>query len=91
MLILLFPLEGWDVAEGAVQSRCVLYQLIHLKIARRASARKRTRTTLHYAHRQPDDEPGLWLPDGVAWAAGAGRSWLKHLDGAAVCIERIDP
>jgi len=56
-----------------------------------ATSLKHTRTTLHYAHRQPHDEPGLWLPDGVAWAVGAGGRWLKHLDGATVCIERIDP
>ena len=29
--------------------------------------------SLRYEHRQPFEEPGLWLPDGFAWAAGAGR------------------
>ena len=46
---------------------------------------------LRYEHRQPYEEPGLWLPDAFAWAAGAGRDWQKRLDQIAVPVTRIGP
>jgi hypothetical protein len=46
---------------------------------------------LRYDHRQPFEEPGLWLPDGFAWAAGAGREWRQRLEEIGVAITRIGP
>ena len=48
---------------------------------------QRTRS-LHYDHRLPHEEPGLWLPDGIAWAAGAGGGWSERLDTIPVTISR---
>lgn len=38
---------------------------------------------LVFEHRRGTDEPLLWIPDGVAWAVGAGPRWSEIL-GARV-------
>lgn len=45
---------------------------------------------LHYDHRLPHEEPGLWLPDGIAWATGAGGAWSKRLEAIPVTISRTE-
>jgi hypothetical protein len=35
---------------------------------------------LDYAHLWPHQEPGLWLPDAVAWAYGAGDQWRRRVE-----------
>jgi hypothetical protein len=34
---------------------------------------------LVFEHRRGTDEPLLWIPDGVAWAVGAGPRWSEIL------------
>ncbi|WP_433178420.1 hypothetical protein [Actinoallomurus sp. CA-150999] len=34
---------------------------------------------LGYAHLRPHEEPGLWLPDALAWAYGAGGDWRRRV------------
>ncbi|MFI9505998.1 hypothetical protein [Nocardia sp. NPDC052566] len=40
-----------------------------------AAVLRKASVDLPYAHVPPHCEPGLWWPDAVAWAYGAGGSW----------------
>jgi hypothetical protein len=34
---------------------------------------------LVYEHLKPHEEPGLWIPDAVAWCHGAGGEWRRRV------------
>jgi hypothetical protein len=34
---------------------------------------------MNYVHLKPHEEPGLWLPDAIAWAYGAGGDWRRRI------------
>lgn len=42
-------------------------------------ALRKTSGTLDYLHLRPHEEPGLWLPDAIAWAYGAGGEWRRRV------------
>ncbi len=40
-----------------------------------AAVLRKASADLSYVHMLPHNEPGLWWPDAVAWAFGAGGVW----------------
>ncbi|MEU0872749.1 hypothetical protein [Nocardia brasiliensis] len=40
-----------------------------------AAVLRKASADLSYVHMLPHNEPGLWWPDAVAWAFGAGGAW----------------
>ncbi len=42
---------------------------------------------LLFQHLRPDNDPLLWLPDGFAWAVGAGGDWLRRVGNSATVVE----
>ncbi len=40
-----------------------------------AAVLRKASVDLPYVHLPPHTEPGLWWPDAVAWAVGAGGKW----------------
>lgn len=77
-------------------------RLRRLVIESRAGRDQEDRRTLHgalrdqqldslvtYEHRRPSEEPLLWLPDGIAWAIGAGGNWARQLDALDLIVTEI--
>jgi hypothetical protein len=48
---------------------------------------RRPEPGLSFQHLRPDDDPLLWLPDGFAWAVGAGGDWLRRVGNSVTVVE----
>ena len=88
-LALILTLLDPDVDRLIIESRRGRDQDDRRAIAAHLRGTPRLRR-LHYEHRMPHEDPGLWVPDGIAWAAGAGGRWRMLLDELPVTICRID-
>lgn len=49
------------------------------------------KSTVHYRHARPHEEPLLWLPDAVAWSAGAGQRWRHQLPAPLRKVVAVQP
>lgn len=59
-------IEGRE-GQDAVDQRCV------------DEAIQKVGREIAYTHMRPHEEPGLWLPDAIAWAYGAGGVWRRRV------------
>jgi hypothetical protein len=48
-------------------------------------------TSMAYEHLRPHEEPMLWAADAIAWTAGAGGHWTKHLRDLLAQLEHVRP
>ncbi|HVK20032.1 MAG TPA: hypothetical protein VM677_01595 [Actinokineospora sp.] len=55
-----------------------------------ASAKVRS-ARFPYEHLRSFEEPGLWLPDAVAWCWGAGGEWRKRIDPVIDAVRDVVP
>jgi hypothetical protein len=70
-------------AELLIESRAELDVIDGVTVgnARRPDPR------LSFQHLLPDNDPLLWLPDGFAWAVGAGGDWLRRVANSVTVVE----
>jgi hypothetical protein len=47
-----------------------------------AARLRKSGAELSYTHMRPHEEPGLWLPDAIVWAYGAGGHWRRRIQPA---------
>ena len=77
-------LQGWRGAcQLFIASRAELDQLDGVTIRRARLPEPR----LSFQHQRPDHDPLLWLPDGVAWAVGAGGDWRRRVGPLVTIVE----
>ncbi|MER7450081.1 hypothetical protein [Nocardia beijingensis] len=55
-----------------------------------AAALRKASAELPYLHLPPHTEPGLWWPDAVAWAFGAGGVWRPLVASLVVDVIDVD-
>ncbi len=48
---------------------------------------RRPEPLLSFQHLRPDHDPLLWLPDGIAWAVGAGGDWRRRAGSFVTIVE----
>lgn len=62
--------------------RLVIESLAGLDAADRhciATVLRKAGARMSYTHMRPHEEPGLWFPDAIAWAQGAGGHWRRRI------------
>lgn len=56
-----------------------------------AAVLRKASAELPYAHVLPHCEPGLWWPDAIAWAYGAGGAWRAMIGPIVRDVRKGDP
>jgi hypothetical protein len=54
-----------------------------------AAALREAEAELQYMHMRPHEEPGLWLPDALTWAYGAGGDWCRRIRPAIEAVRDL--